>query len=45
MQKLEEQLDHQKQYYANIISKMKNKILSVEEENCASFTSYSRIMR
>lgn len=45
LQKLEEQLDHQKQYYANIISEMKNKISWTEEENRSSFTSFSKIMR
>jgi len=40
-----EQLKRQKQYYADIINELKYKILSIEEENRATFTTYSQIMR
>lgn len=40
-----EQLDRQKKYYADIINELKNRILSIEEENRATFAIYSQIMR
>lgn len=40
-----EQLKRQKQYYSDIINELKCRILSIEEENRATFAMYSQIMR
>jgi hypothetical protein len=42
---MEQQLEHQKQYFKEIIKELKSRILSVEEENQTTFTAFSQIMR
>lgn len=42
---MEEQLDYQKQYYTDIINELKNRIMSIEEKNEATFATFSQIMR
>jgi len=40
-----EQSERQKQYYSDIVKEIKNRILSTEGENLASFVMYSQIAR
>lgn len=40
-----EQLERQNQYYTDIINELQNRILSIDEENQATFAAFSQIMR
>lgn len=42
---IKEQLKYQNKYYQNIINELKNKILSVQEENQNTFTAFSQVER